>query len=150
MASAPNSTSLRDQLVLLRQLRRTGKESNRPKLRRRLSAIERADVLRKTGGRCHICGGLISGASWQADHVLAHSAGGAHAADNYLPAHAMCNNYRWDYVPGEFEVILKLGVWARTQIERGTKIGEEIERQFSRYEVARIGRRKTRNLGDGA
>ena len=35
----------------------------------------------------------------QADHVLAHSAGGGNRLeDNYLPAHALCNNYRWDYL----------------------------------------------------
>ena len=28
--------------------------------------------------------------------------------DNYLPAHATCNNYRWDYTAAEFQEILKL------------------------------------------
>ena len=36
-----------------------------------LSAAERREILAKTAGRCHICGGAIEGA-WQADHVLAH------------------------------------------------------------------------------
>lgn len=34
------------------------------------------------------------------------------SADNFLPAHSTCNNYRWDYLAEEFELILKLGVWA--------------------------------------
>jgi 5-methylcytosine-specific restriction endonuclease McrA len=91
--------------------------------RRRRATLTRADrdaVLRKTGGRCHICGGAIEGSDWEADHVLAHSTGGTHAADNYLPAHSLCNNYRWDYSAEEFQWILKLGVWLRTQMERGT------------------------------
>jgi hypothetical protein len=33
-----------------------------------------------------------------------------------LPAHSTCNNYRWDYLPEEFQYILKLGVWASTQM----------------------------------
>ena len=81
-----------------------------------LSSDEREAVLRKTDGRCHVCGGLIEGL-WQADHVLAHSGGGDHSVDNYLPAHRTCNNYRWDYLPDEFQEILRMGVWLRTQIE---------------------------------
>ncbi len=88
-----------------------------------------------------MCGGDISG-PWNADHVLAHSAGGKHAPDNYLPTHATCNNYRWDYLPEEFELILKLGVWARTQVDRGTVIGASIEQGFTSHEARRIVRRK--------
>jgi hypothetical protein len=78
---------------------------------------------------------------------LAHSAGGEHATDNYLPAHATCNHYRWDYRPEEFQIILKLGVWARTQVERGTTIGRAIAEQFIRYEKSRIRRRENASSG---
>lgn len=89
-----------------------------PDLGSPVSALRRSCECRaKTGGPCHICGGLIDG-RWQADHVLAYSGGGGHAADNYLPAHELCSIYRWDYLAEEFQEILKLGVWARTQIER--------------------------------
>jgi len=133
---------LRDRLMAMHRLREHGKAANRRPRRARLTAAERAAILCKTGGKCHICGGGISG-PWNADHVLAHSAGGEHAAANYLPAHGTCNNYRWDYLPEEFELILKLGVWARTQVERGTAVGRAIEKKFSAYEVARHGRRKS-------
>ena len=106
-----------------------------------LSKADRQVVLRKTDARCHICGGDIDD-RWQADHVLAHSAGGGHAIDNFLPAHATCNNYRWDYSAAEFQEILKLGVWARTQVERGTSVGREIASKFAAYEVKRRARRK--------
>jgi 5-methylcytosine-specific restriction endonuclease McrA len=149
MANEINSKTLRNRLIALRQLRAKAKDWNRGNPRQRLTAAERATVLQKTGGKCHICGGKIEG-RWHADHVLAHSAGGGHAADNYLPAHATCNNYRWDYVAEEFEVILKLGVWARTQIERGTNVGREIEAQFSRHEKSRMGRRKMVTSRGGA
>jgi hypothetical protein len=83
-----------------------------------LSAAERRAILSKTGGRCHICGGEIDGV-WDADHVFAHAQGGVHAADNDLPAHSICNTHRWFYGTEEFQWILKLGVWLRTQIESG-------------------------------
>jgi 5-methylcytosine-specific restriction endonuclease McrA len=78
--------------------------------RRALTRADRDELLRKTDKRCHICGGIIDGNDWEADHVLAHGSGGAHAIDNYLPAHSLCNNYRWHYDAEEFQWILKLGV----------------------------------------
>jgi len=107
-----------------------------------LTKADRGKVLAKTAGRCHICGGIINADDWQADHVLAHSTGGAHSVDNYLPAHSICNNYRWHYDAEEFQWILKLGVWLRTQIERGTTIGEEVGEKFCEHERRRAGRRK--------
>lgn len=94
----------------------------------------------KTGGRCHICGGPIVDAAWPADHVLAYSGGGTHSVDNYLAAHALCNNYRWDYLPEEFQYILKLGVWLRTQIEKQTVLGRACTIAFAAYEKRRAGR----------
>ena len=67
--------------------------------------------------------------------------------DNYLAAHRTCNNYRWDYLPEEFEVILKLGVWARTQIEKGTGLGQELGSKFEKHEARREARRKKRASG---
>ena len=93
-----------------------------PRRRYALKRSEREQVLAKTAGHCHICGGSVVGTTWNADHVLAHSTGGAHTIDNYLPAHGLCNNYRWDYSAEEFQLILKLGVWAKTQIEQWTKV----------------------------
>src|SRR3712207_8439206 len=63
----------------------------------------------------------------------AHSSGGAHSADNYLPAHTLCNNYRWDYSPEEFQLVLKIGVWARTRSEEHTS-----ELQSRQYLVCRL------------
>lgn len=107
-----------------------------------LTRAERAQVLAKAGGRCHICGGLISGGEWEADHVFAHSSGGAHSVDNYLPAHSLCNNYRWHYGTDEFQWILKLGVWLRTQIERQSRIGKTAGEQFVAHDRRRAKRRR--------
>jgi len=135
--------SLRDELISLHRRREMLKRQRGHTRRQRLSTEVRRAILEKTGGRCHICGGVIRG-DWNADHVLAHSIGGASAPDNYLPAHGICNNYRWYYLPEEFQLILKLGVWARTQIEKGTKLGRAIEEKFTRYESKRTARRKHR------
>ena len=148
MASRSDAITLRDRLIVLRRLREKGKAANRRPRRQRLTDTERADVLSKTGGKCHICGGDIRG-SWRADHVLAHSAGGRHSADNYLPAHGTCNNYRWDYLAEEFALILKLGVWARTQVENGTVVGRDIETKFSSCEATRVGRHTNAATSDG-
>jgi HNH endonuclease len=142
---APTPQALAAYLEDLRLSRRHRKAQLRATVepRRALSAIERAEVFEKTAGRCHICGGAIEG-RWQADHVCSHSAGGAHAADNYLPAHALCNNYRWDYSAEEFQMILKLGVWVRTQIEHESMLGLKMADRFLAHERSRVRRRVTK------
>lgn len=121
------------------ELKAGSKSSGRK--RNALSSDERDAVLRKTDGRCHVCGGLIEG-PWQADHVLAHSGGGEHSVDNYLPAHRTCNNYRWDYLPDEFQEILRMGVWLRTQVETQTPVGRSVGESFIDNEKRRLRRRK--------
>lgn len=143
MTEMKRAPDLRVHLAALRAQRREGKRTSIRQGRVALSAMQRRQILGKTGGRCHICGGTIESEKWQADHVMAHSAGGVHKEDNYLPAHSLCNNYRWDYLPGEFQYILKLGVWARTQIERGTGVGNDISTAFSAHERRRLIRRKS-------
>jgi 5-methylcytosine-specific restriction endonuclease McrA len=125
----------------MRRERRRRKESAQARgaKRARLTSAQRRRILAKTGGRCHLCGGRIDG-KWQADHVLAHSGGGQHSEDNYLPAHALCNNYRWHYTAEEFQQILKLGVWARTQIQRLTRVGRYVAEEFLKYEKRRAAR----------
>lgn len=137
-------SSFRDELRQLRRQRRQRVDLGRHERvgRSALTKAGRNEVLRKTGGRCHICGGPIEGSDWQADHVLAHSTGGGQTVDNYLPAHSICNNYRWFYGPEEFQWILKLGVWLRTHIEKGTPVGQAVGERFCKYDRRRAGRRK--------
>jgi hypothetical protein len=107
-----------------------------------LTRADRGKVLTKTGERCHVCGGTIDQDDWQADHVLAHSNGGLHSVSNYLPAHSICNNYRWHYGSEEFQWILKLGVWLRTQVEKGTPIGDVAGAKFVEHDRRRASRRR--------
>jgi hypothetical protein len=80
--------------------------------------------------------------AWQADHVLAHAGGGDHSVENYLAAHALCNTYRWDYDAEEFQWVLKIGVWARREMERGSQLGAGMLDKFHKYELGRIARRR--------
>jgi 5-methylcytosine-specific restriction endonuclease McrA len=143
MKEMNRAPDLRVHLTNLRDQRRQGKRTSVRQARLALTAVQRHQILGKTAGRCHIRGGSVEGDKWQADHVMAHSAGGGHRENNYLPAHSLCNNYRWDYTPDEFQYILKLGVWARTQVERGTIVGNDISIAFTEHEARRLARRKT-------
>jgi hypothetical protein len=114
-----------------------------PVRRQSLSAKDRATVLAKTAGRCHLCGGEVID-RWTADHVLAHAGGGQHAVDNYLPAHGLCNSYRWAYSPEEFQWVLKIGVWARRQMETDSALGQTMLGGFFDYDRRRHARRLPR------
>ena len=144
--SFESASDLVERLRLLRQSRRKLKLELREGLvRESLSPRERDVVLAKTGGQCHLCGGQIEDNKWKADHVFSHALGGQHSPDNYLPAHSLCNGYRWFYKPEEFQWILKLGVWLRTQIETGTKVGRGSGKAFRKYDCVRASRRKKRD-----
>jgi hypothetical protein len=138
--------TLDDLLLRLRQLhgtRAAQHEKSRAENRRRKNPRGRAreQVLKTTGSQCHICGALIDDTQqWQADHVLAHSGGGPDSPENFLPAHRLCNNYRWDYGSEEFQWILKMGVWARTLIKNsspGKGLGRSMAESFFKYDHKR-------------
>ena len=133
---------LANRLKQLKEQRRLRQAKSRAERvpRRSLAKIDRQKVLAKTDNRCHICGGRVLH-RWQADHVLAHSDGGPHSVENYLAAHALCNNYRWDYSPEEFQWIIKVGVWAKSQMEGASQFSLEILKRFFDYEQRRVARR---------
>lgn len=139
-----SSADLRVRLRELREARLQRHDSRREgrAKRRALSPRERKVVLGKTAHRCHIYGGKIV-SKWQADHVLAHASGGDNSAENDLPAHVLCNNYRWDYDSEEFQWILKIGVWARTQMAQATSRGDVILTGFASYDSKRHDRRRS-------
>ncbi len=101
-----------------------------------LTTTQRKLIFEKTDGHCHICGVQLEITNFQADHVKAHSAGGTHSANNYLPSCFTCNNYRWHYSSEEIQIILKLGVWVKTKITRDEVLGLEIANQFVKHEMA--------------
>src|SRR5688572_16285472 len=94
--------------------------------RRAPTAREREAILLKTGGRCHVCGG-VRGEHWCADHVSPKFRGGACAADNFLPSCPECNRLRWGNRPEVIREILRIGVYMRREKIRGTKLGKKVE-----------------------
>lgn len=130
-------------LIKLRRRRKVRHLQSREQGRRRgsLTLRQRNEVLTKTARRCHVCGGKVDG-DWHADHVLAHSGGGRHHVDNFLAAHRLCNTYRWDYSPGEFQLILKLGSWLANEIRQATPLGRDAADRFVRKETRRMRRTK--------
>jgi len=109
-----------------------------------LTATQREIILKKTDSRCHICGVDLDKNNFQADHVKSHSAGGIHVENNYLPSCSTCNNYRWHYTSEEIQIILRLGVWAKTKITNDSIFGLEIANQFVKYEMGVRNRRMAR------
>lgn len=141
-----NASQLATHLQKLREIRRRQRIQviDNGKKRRSLTKKQGDEIFQKTEGRCHICGGIILKTEvWQADHVLAHVQGGSHSVGNYLPAHAICNNYRWFYGTEEFQWILKLGVWTRTLIENEDPQAIALAERFVKHEGVRQSRQKS-------
>ncbi len=59
-----------------------------------------------------------------------------------LTRHATCNNYRWDYLPEEFQWTLKIGVWARLVMEKQDGLGQAMTRGFAAHERTREQRQR--------
>ena len=99
-----------------------------------LTLKQRLEILKKTNAKCHVCGIHLSKNNFQADHVVSHISGGSNKIDNFLPSCFICNNYRWHYLPEELQLILKLGVWVRTKIEKDNRLGKEVAVGFVKHE----------------
>ena len=132
-------------VVLQKELKKIRTERKATKVKRQrnyiLSKPDRALIHAKTDGKCHICGLELEVNKYEADHIKSHSKVGTDTIENFLPACKTCNNYRWDYLPAEMQWILKLGVWARTEIENNTSIGLLIAKDFTSHENRREKRR---------
>lgn len=135
-----HAAKLRAEFQRLVDIRRAGRKSQ---ARARLTREQRKLIHQKTAGKCHVCGRDVALAGFQADHVRSHASGGDSIIDNFLPACETCNNYRWHYLPDEFQWILKLGVWAKTEIANDTKLGKRLADVFIAKEQSREKRRRT-------
>ncbi|MGA9527827.1 MAG: HNH endonuclease signature motif containing protein [Terriglobales bacterium] len=148
-------------LKFLHGKRRTDKAKRKEEeqeRRRRLTPDERKEVFNKTGGHCHLCGGNLSEVAigelaqerelalhFVVDHVVPVASGGGESLDNFLAAHGLCNGCRWFYSPEEFQWILRMGIWARKQMEdASSKIGRDMRGPFLANEEEVRKRRKNR------
>jgi len=130
---------------LINNLREHRRKINVSKKKRSsLSKKQRKAVLDKTDARCHICGVELKINNFQADHVKSHHSGGTHAESNYLPSCFTCNNYRWHYTSEELQIILRLGVWAKTKIMNDPIYGLDLANKFIKHETGVRNRRKTK------
>jgi len=155
--------ALTERLRKLHNNRRTEQERHKleekeQERRRHLSSDERKQVLGKTGGHCHLCGGDMNQTSegeleeevevlphFVVDHIVPVASGGQDSLNNLLAAHGLCNGCRWFYSPEEFQWILRMGVWARKQMEDArTEIGKQMRKPFRENEEEVRERRKKR------
>lgn len=65
-------------------------QRDEPADRRTISQKKRAEILNKTGGRCHYCGCQL-GDDWQPDHFIPLSRFGLDDIRNLVPACKRCN-----------------------------------------------------------
>jgi len=135
-----NPIAFQQALKQLHLQREKGKLKN--KRQYRLTLADRKIIHDKTAGKCHVCGDEVPLNKFEADHVQSHSSGGTSIKDNFLAACKTCNNYRWDYLPEEFQWIIKLGVWARTEIAKGSSLGNAMAKSYMQREKVREARRK--------
>lgn len=122
----------------LHMRRKKGKKPSKRYIR--LTKNERVIIYSKTNGCCHVCGKKLLLNDFQADHVVSHISGGSHKVDNYLPSCFICNNYRWHYIPEELQLILKIGVWAKSEIVNWTTLGILMATKYVKKENRRMAR----------
>jgi 5-methylcytosine-specific restriction endonuclease McrA len=85
---------------------------------------------------------VIGQSSWEANHIFPLALGGDQKLENYLPAHRNCNGAKWHLRPKELQLVLKLGGWLRSEIERGSALGKEAAKLFCISTHRASGRRK--------
>jgi 5-methylcytosine-specific restriction endonuclease McrA len=89
------------------QAERKESEPERLHRRRQLTDDERREVLTKTDGHCHLCGGDVTETSdgelseeraidieFVVDHIVPVASGGQDSINNLLAAHGLCNGCR--------------------------------------------------------
>ena len=95
-------------------------------------------VFSKTNGHCHFCGdplvfekygikdvNSLEGA-WESDHIIQKGKGGSDDIKNYLPTCVRCNRLRWHRKGENLRELIFLGLVAKSEIKKKTKIGEKI------------------------
>jgi 5-methylcytosine-specific restriction endonuclease McrA len=93
-------------------------------------------IFQKTGGHCHYCGdrlrfsnrgwSAIPNGHWEVDHVVQRKKGGYASDDNCLPACTECNRLRWARTGPALRRLVRLGLIASEEIERGSDVGLEL------------------------
>jgi 5-methylcytosine-specific restriction endonuclease McrA len=119
---------------------------------------ERQKIFDMTSGHCHFCGDALVfehygktkrpylDGAWELDHVIQRGKGGRSNPENYLPACGKCNHLRWHRTGDDLRELILLGLVAKDEIKKGTKLGAEISRMRAKHDVQNARRRMR---GDG-
>jgi hypothetical protein len=105
---------------------------------KKFSKEEKKEIYLKTNGFCHVCGIEISSASFSITTSINNS-------NNFIffPACKSCKRIHDNYLPEEIQWILKIGLWAKTQIEYETDIGKNISTELVEQAKYRESKRKS-------
>jgi 5-methylcytosine-specific restriction endonuclease McrA len=118
-----------------------------------MTESERQKVFDKTSGHCHFCGDVLIfehygkttrpylDGAWELDHVIQRGKGGRSSPENYLPACGKCNHLRWDRTGDGLRELIRLGLVAKHEIKKGTKLGTEISRVRAQRDAQNARRR---------
>jgi HNH endonuclease len=117
------------------------------------------EVFQKTGGHCHYCGdrlrfenrgwSALTDGHWELDHVIQRKKGGNTGPDNFLPACTECNRLRWARKGPALRRLMRLGLIATEEIDRGTDVGLHLQAMLKKRLLENEGRRLEKYL-DGA
>jgi 5-methylcytosine-specific restriction endonuclease McrA len=120
--------------------------------------VNRADVslravFAKTQGRCHFCGdklrlelygkrGGVRPGAWVIDHVIQRKRGGKDDIENFLPICPKCNHLRWHRRGENLRELLVLGLVAKDEVKKDTRLGAEIARKLARRKAQNLRRHR--------
>lgn len=122
-----------------RRLREVRSEKKKVKAKaKNLKKAEKMEVFEKTNCTCHLCGNKLNGEKFSISFPFVSN---GLVADS-LPACRSCKRLYGNYLPSEIKWIMKLGMWARTQIEYETEIGQDIAIELVETESDRERSRK--------
>ena len=121
----------------LRRLSKFRKDEKKKAKSRRFKKSEKEEIYNKTNGVCHICGIKLS------PNKFSISESTTIDNESFLPACKTCKRIHDNYLPEEIKWILKIGLWAKTQIEYETEIGNMVSNELT--EIAKYGESKRKN-----
>lgn len=110
---------------LFTELRRLKELRSKTKLKGKVKTLKKSEktlIYEKTSGTCHICGCELSDKKFSLTSSIKKEV----SVENSMPACQSCKRLYDNYMPSEIKWIIKIGMWARTQIEFETEIGQEI------------------------
>lgn len=121
----------------LRRLSKFCKEEKKKTKPHLFKKYEKEEIYNKTNGICHICGIKLSLNKFSITESITND------NESFLPACKTCKRIHDNYLPEEIKWVLKIGLWAKTQIEYETEIGNLISGELT--EIAKYGENKRKN-----